>query len=384
MMFHRFIQVFMPACFLQSATYGLTFLLPDLVASIGGTTGDVGAVLGGSALVTLVVVLFLGALTKRAGFMLPLAGSGVVCAASLALFATASSVGAQIYIAGALLGLGWGVFYVLGPITLAQVLTSDRRVVYFTWMSTFVIAGIGVGPVIGYVIGVPQAFWFVAVSCLVCAAIFAALRPSMAGLRVTKADVESDLSLRTGLQVLRSPAWRPIVMVGLGGAVFAAISNFQTVYADANGQSYALFFLAYTVTVIVGRLAMARMISAWVPYGVIAGLMGVMTLAVGVLSLQSTHLTLYLLASVLFGVGYGVAYPIVKAMAANDARPDLTAATLQMFGLSYFVGIFGFPFLAGEVIDAAGFGVLLIIAVILSMMEGALAYTRWRRDTRAA
>ncbi|WP_377191459.1 MFS transporter [Ruegeria meonggei] len=380
MTYTTFTRVFMTACGLQSITYGLTFLLPELFAQIGGTTADVGSVLGVTALTTLAVVLLLGEATKRIGIMPPLAASGLICALSLILFARAASIDAMVYFAGGMLGLGWGLFYVLGPIALAQVLKPDQRVTQFTWLSTFVMAGIGVGPIIGYLVGAELGFSVVAVACLACAAAFATLTHHHTNLRVTQADVENDLSFRSATQVMTSCAWRPIVMVGLGASVFAAVSNFQTVYADANGLSYAAFFLAYTVTVIIGRLVMARFIGTHAPYGVIAFLMVVMTAAVLVLLIQSSNMIVYVAASILFGIGYGVAYPIVKAMAANDACPELTAATLQMFGLSYFVGVFGFPFVAGVVITTAGIPTLLIIAALLSCAEGSLAYVRWRQD----
>ncbi|MEP1198239.1 MFS transporter [Tateyamaria sp.] len=380
MTFTTYTRVFMAACAMQSATYGLTFLLPELFAQIGGTTADVGSVLSVTALTTLAVVMFLGEATKRIGVMAPLAASGVICALSLILFARAASIDAMVYFAGGLLGLGWGLFYVLGPIALAQVLKPDQRVTQFTWLSTFVMAGIGVGPIIGYLVGAKLGFFLVSAACLICSASFAALTPHHRNLRVTRADVENDLSFRSATQVMTSRAWRPIVMVGLGASVFAAVLNFQTVYADANGLSYAVFFLVYTVTVIIGRLVMARFIGTHAPYGVISFLMAVMTAAVLVLLNQSSNMIVYIVASTLFGIGYGVAYPIVKAMAANDARPELTAATLQMFGLSYFVGVFGFPFVAGVVITTAGIPALLIIAALLSCVEGGLAYARWRRD----
>ena len=125
---------------------------------------------------------------------------------------------------------------------------------------------------------------------------------------------------------------------------------------------------------------MARFIGTHAPYGVIAFLMVVMTASVLVLLVQSSNMIVYVVASILFGIGYGVAYPIVKAMAANDARPELNAATLQMFGLSYFLGVFGFPIVASVVITTGGIPTLLIIAALVSSVEGSLAYTRWRRD----
>lgn len=380
MNFRLFSSLFMSVCLMQSSTYGLTFLLPELFLAAGGTTADVGSVLGFTAVATLAVVLLLGKLTKRVGVMMPLALSGVLCTLSLTLFASAAEVSGTLYLAGVLLGLGWGMFYVLGPIALAQILTPDRRVVQFTWLSASIMIGIGSGPIIGYLIGVRAAYYFVAVLCLICSAVFVSLASSQAVLRVADAAVEDDLSLRSALRVFRSLAWRPIVMVGLGASVFAAVSNFQTVYAEESGLNYATFFLFYTATVIIGRLAMARFIGSRAPYGLIAVLMVVMTVAVLILLAQSSNVLTYILAAVLFGIGYGIAYPIVKAMAANDARPELVAATLQLFGLSYFIGIFGFPVIAGVLLSRTGIAGLLILAAALAALEGLLAFGRWRRD----
>ena len=58
----------------------------------------------------------------------------------------------------------------------------------------------------------------------------------------------------------------------------------------------------------------------------------------------------YWLFVALFGIGYGVSYPILVAIAARDAHKDFVAQTLQLFAFSYFSGIFGFPLFAGWVI----------------------------------
>ena len=302
MSFRVFSVLFMAASLLQSVTYGLTFLLPELFASIGGSTADVGSVLGITAVTTLGVVWLLGKITKRIGVMPPLALSGVLCAVSLTMFALATEVDGTVYLAGSFLGLGWGLFYVLGPIALAQVLPPERRVVQFTWLSAFVMTGIGCGPIIGFGIGIEATFYLVTAFCLICSAIFTFLVSRQAGLRVADVAVEDDLSLRSAIPALRSPAWRPIVMVGLGASVFAAVSNFQTVYAETSGLNYSTFFLFYTATVIVGRLSMARLIGSRAPYGVIAALMSIMLAAILILLIQSPNNLVYILASILFGL----------------------------------------------------------------------------------
>ena len=169
----------------------------------------------------------------------------------------------------------------------------------------------------------------------------------------------------------------PIIMVGIGASVFAGVTNFQIVYADARNLAYADYFLAYTVTVIVCRVIFAQFMGGQSPYGVIALLLGIMGLSVMLFILQDSNAFLYVLGAILFGIGYGVSYPIIKAMAANEAQPDIIPQTLQLFGLSYFLGLFGFPFLAVNMIVEGGMMLLLWTVFGLAVLECALATGRF-------
>ncbi len=75
----------------------------------------------------------------------------------------------------------------------------------------------------------------------------------------------------------------------------------------------------------------------------------------------------------MFGIGYGVSYPILAAMAANDADPALLPQTLQFFALSYFIGIFGFPLVAGWMIVEMGSSALLMLVAALAGIEATMA-----------
>ena len=193
---------------------------------------------------------------------------------------------------------------------------------------------------------------------------------------------QSGLSWASLVAVMRSRAVRPIIMVGLGASVFAAVTNFQTVYAEDHGLDYSQYFLAYTVTVIVCRVLFAEFAGGQVPYRAIAVLLAVMVASVVCFVVFTDSTVFYILGAILFGIGYGVSYPIVKAMAANDATPELISQTLQIFGFSYFIGVFGFPFVAGWIITTNGIVLLLVVAVVLSMVECALAAHRYLGDRR--
>ncbi len=379
---NAFFLFYFAAIFLQSGTYGLTFLLPPLFAGFGADEKDVGTVLAVTMVTTLISVLYLGHITARFGRMVTVAVSGILIAISLFLFGTGTETGIQIYLAGALLGVGWGLFYVLTPVVLTQIIEKDERVRYFTLLSVFIMAGFGLAPVLGaYFVkigyGIETTFLVTSALCVLSAAIFFLLTKTVVRLSLTKdAGDQNALTLESLRALLKTRALRPIIMVWLGASVFASVTNFQTVYADLNNFDYADYFLAYTVTVIVCRVLLAEFMGGRAPYAVIAALLAVMVASVGLFLVLNDSRLLYVVGAILFGIGYGVSYPIVKAMAANDAAPALMSQTLQVFSFAYFIGVFGFPFVAGWVLTETSITVLLCIALIMSALECLLAALR--------
>jgi len=244
-------------------------------------------------------------------------------------------------------------------------------------------AGFGLSPVFGAGLtqlgfGIGLTFLLTAGLCGISAILFFWLTRPMRALTLEKQIIDkSRLSFAIIKREMISRAAIPIIMVGIGASVFAGVTNFQIVYADAQNLAYADYFLAYTVTVIVCRVIFAQFMGGQSPYGVIALLLGVMGLSVMLFILQDSNAFLYVLGAILFGIGYGVSYPIIKAMAANEAQPDIIPQTLQLFGLSYFLGVFGFPFLAGHMIVEGGMMLLLWTVFGLAVMECALATGRF-------
>jgi len=376
------------ATFLQAGTYGLTFLLPPLFESFGANEKDVGTVLASTTASTLIVVLSLGHITERLGRVNTIVLASVLIAASLALFGQATQYGPMLFVAGLLLGAGWGLFYVLTPVVLAEITSKDDRVRAFTLLSVFIMAGFGLSPVLGAYLsksqfGIASTFTLTAGLCLISGVIFMKLRKPIASLSISSVDNDHSGLDWTGIKVvIQSRALRPIVMVGIGASVFAAVTNFQTVYASEHGLDCAQYFLAYTITVIICRVLFAEFVDGHAPYGVIAILLAVMVISVVCFLFFTDSQILYILGAVLFGIGYGVSYPIVKAMAANDANPAYMSQTLQLFGLSYFIGVFGFPFVAGWIITTTGIATLLTVAAVLSVIESVLAARRYQQDSQ--
>ncbi len=374
--------LYFAAIFLQAGAYGLTFMLPRLFESFGASEKVVGSVLLVTAVSTIITVYFSGHLSDVFGRLRTLGMACFAISGSLFLFGSVDKVSAVLVLASILLGFGWGLTYSLGPIVLTRLVSATERVRFFALLSIFVMAGFGLSPVLastlenfGY--SVRGAFYVTSVLCLVSAFLFLILnKPIKAHVINPGPEASSRITLISLTEVLKSRALTPVIMVCLGASVFAGLNNFQTVFADDRGLDYATFFLVYTITVVVFRLVLVRSTGGKNPYLTIAILQYLMCASVGLFIFSAGSVPLYVAVAVLFGLGYGVSYPILVAMAANDAEEHLGPQTLQLFALTYFIGIFGFPLIAGWVIVEVGATPLLIFVAVLAAVEATMALRR--------
>ena len=379
------LSLYFAACFIQSGTYGLTFLLPDLFQTFGANEKNVGQMLAITTVATLLSVYFAGHLADKISRMKTLSLSGVLIAASLMLFAAANSVGLILISASILLGFGWGLFYSLTPVVLTRITKARERIRTFALLSMFIMGGFGISPVLAawlqeVDVTIPEVFQLMGLLCLGSGALFFAITTSIQALVIdTTAEPASRLDLSSLKRIMQSPAWLPITMVCLGASVFAGMTNFQTVFANARGLDYSVYFLTYTLTVIACRLLLIGSNGGTTPYRTIALLQTIMAASVLVFIMMENTQLLYILVAIMFGIGYGASYPILTAMAANDARDDLIPQTLQLFALSYFIGIFGFPLIAGSLIVWVGHMPLLVIVALLASIEASMAALRSRK-----
>ncbi|BCQ60506.1 hypothetical protein PBOI14_22560 [Pseudomonas sp. Boi14] len=80
-------------------------------------------------------------------------------------------------------------------------------------------------------------------------------------------------------------------------------------------------------------------------------------------------------------MGYGLTYSVINGLAANEAPAGRTSQALLLFSLSYFIGVFGFPWLAGRIIVEAGIQVLLFTVLGVALLNWLISLGRlgWRR-----
>ena len=375
--------LFCLASYLLSLSYGSTFLLALLIGSRGGNEHDAGSVISAAMLSTFVAVLVSGHLSDRLGAARSIALFGLLLVAASLGFAMTPGFGHLLLFFGLLLGLGWGVFYTLGPIIVASLVTPAQRAKYFALLSGSMMTGIGSGPLLGRAasaleLPVTSAFYLAALASLIGVLMFWRLGSR---LKSTQATTAASITWSTSAQVLGSRAVFAIIMVGLGGCVFGGLSSFQTSYAAAHSLDYSLFFLGFMSAAISSRLLIAGFVVKRDPLRASCLLSGLMLGSIVLFAFGVHSAFSYLLAAVMLGVGYGLTYSVINGLAANEAPVGTTSQALLLFSLAYFIGVFGFPLLAGKIIVEHGIAALLYTVLAVALINWLITIGRllWRR-----
>ncbi|WP_294736636.1 MFS transporter [uncultured Pseudomonas sp.] len=378
----KLFALFCLASYLLSLSYGSTFLLSLLIHSRGGNEHDAGSVISMAMLSTFVAVLVSGHLADMLGAARSIALLGILLVVACLGFALAPGFGEGLMFFGLSLGLGWGVFYTLGPIIVAMLVEPAQRAKYFALLSGSMMTGIGSGPLLGRAasaldFSLTAAFHIAALASLVGVVIFWRLG---AALSQHTAPV-SKISWSATRKVLSSRAVFAIIMVGLGGCVFGGLSSFQTSYAALHGLDYSLFFLGFMSAAITSRLLIASIVVRRDPYWAACVLSGLMLVSIFLFGFKVSGNFSYLLAAVTLGVGYGLTYSVINGLAANEAPAGTTSQALLLFSLAYFIGVFGFPWLAGKVIVEYGMPTLLMSVLAVASLNWLITVARliWRR-----
>ena len=173
--------------------------------------------------------------------------------------------------------------------------------------------------------------------------------------------------------VLASRARPFLLMVLLGACVFTTMTAFQPGFAASMRQSAPVFYAFYTLGVILPRFTVTRLLARWRPGAATTVLLAGMCLSLAGFMLAGHNRVLYALSATTLGVGYGLAYPLIQARAADSVPGELRHWTLWYFSLAYFAGLYGFPLIASLVITLGGYPVLTAVLLIVGVAELAVS-----------
>jgi MFS family permease len=168
----------------------------------------------------------------------------------------------------------------------------------------------------------------------------------------------------------------PLAMILVMACLFTTMNSFQTTFALARGLSFDIFYISYTLAVIVVRLVVARLFrDTAVDRVVVAATAGIGVALLGFLAVGS-NAYVYAAASALLGGAYGLALPAMQARAVNFAPPAARSRMLPLAGLLFQVVILAFPLVAGAVITAFGYQAVFALLCCLAVALTALGLRR--------
>ena len=370
--------------YLLSITYGVTFLIPLMVGERGGDEAFAGAIIATATISTVSSVVLSGHLADMLGLVRSVVVSAFFLALSMLGFFFSRGLGYDLLVYGFLLGVGWGIVYVLAPIVVAAIVKPARRIHFMALLSGCMMAGIGTGPLVGRLVSffnlpIESAFLAAAAFGLTGSTLCFCLDRQLRKNRNIVPQV-TRLSTRTFVRVVRSNSIFPIIMVGLGGCIFGGLSSFQTTYAQTFGFDYALYFVGFMLAAIGSRLLLVRYIVGYSPFWSSFFLTSMIVVSLLMFAVFTDSAFLYVLSAVVLGVSYGLTYSVINGLAANEAPEGLMPQALLLFGLSYCVGVFGFPLLAGGIIVRAGVIAMLYILLVVGLLNTGIAVFRvWQQ-----
>jgi MFS family permease len=278
---------------------------------------------------------------------------------------------------GVLLGAGWALFFSSMPIVVATFVSGASRTNAFLVLSGCNALGMGVTPVLGReMVGGGSSYRPVFLAALGLSLLAAVLFGSQLRTRARPdpgGTGDRPPLIDTFRRVLSSDARRYLVMVLLGACVFTALTTYQTMFATSRGMNPAYFYLSYTVGVIGPRFTVGQRLSRLNPARTTTVLLAGLSAALALFLAVGHSTVLYAVCSLLTGVCYGLAYPLIQAQAASHSSEDLRYWVLWYFSLAYFIGVYGFPVIAGSIIVATSYSGLTAVLLVIALGEFAVS-----------
>ncbi len=316
------------------SVFQLLPVAPFHILSLGGTGGEAGLFLGLLTYASAVSAPITGAMGDRLGKRRVL----IVASLAITVFSLLYAVAPSFHVILALVlvhGVFWSGLLSSSSAYVTDIVPISRRAEGLGYAGFASILAVAVAPWIGLWV-FDHGGW--TLLCL-----------EMAGLNLMMAFIAWRLppDARRAMPPLSlKPAdlveWR--IMVGaitlfLYSFSYGGITSFVAVYADQLGVTpRALFFTVFSLAIVSTRPFIARYADQVGHARVIVPCLGMMVLGIAVLVFASTRMT-FALSAMLFGVGFGSAYPIFVAHLMHHVPEHRRGATFGALIGAFDTGI---------------------------------------------
>jgi MFS family permease len=335
---------------------------PFHILDLGGTTFSSGLFLGFLTYSSAFSAPLTGAYADRVGSRRVLIGSSLALAVFSLLYAVITDV--RVMLALVLVhGVFWSGLLSASAAYMTNLLPERRRAEGIGYWGLSTLAGVAVAPAVGFWMYNRGWLWLCvssAVLNLVMTAIATQLHDDGATPKLQEAGT------RRGML-----EWRVLIIsvtLALYSFGYGGITSFTAMYADANGVvPKGIYLTTLAIVILLTRPVLGRLGDRLGYTRVFVPCLVLITVGLGVLALGGTR-NLQLLSAVIFGVGFGTAYPtyvgyVMKGVS-SARRGAAFGAILAAFDTGIGTGSTAMGWIIGRYGFATAFGVAAALAAL--------------------
>jgi MFS family permease len=336
--------------------------MPFRILALGGTKSEAG--------------LFLGFLTFASAFSAPLGGAvadrigkrPVLLVSSTAIFffvlAYAFTHSLRLILLTAIPhGIFWSGLLAASGALISEIIPPSRRAEGIGYWGFASVLAIAVAPSLGLFLFGFGWLWLCSLIAALAIGMFAiAFRisdRSTAHLG-TLSGLFSEGLVEKGVFILAIALF--LYSFGYGG-----VTSFVSLYAQESGVRWrGIYFVIFSVTMLATRPYFGRLADRKGPVRVLIPLLGMTSAGFAILSISGT--LPYLVASaVIFGTGFGSAYPVFAAYMLGKVAPNRRGATFGSILLAFDTGIGSGSMLLGRIIESHGYRPAFALSAFLAL-----------------
>jgi MFS family permease len=328
--------------------------------------------LGGS---TFASGLFLGFLTYSSAFSAPLTGAYadrvgsrrvlIVSSLALVVFSVLYAVITNVAVLLAMVllhGVFWSGLLSASAAYMTNLLPESRRAEGIGYWGLATLAAVAVAPTVGFWIYDRGWLWL----CVMSALLNLVMAVIATRLHDTPRPEAARLPRKGGML-----EWRVLIISGtlaLYSFGYGGITSFTAMYADANGVvPKGIYLTALAIVILLTRPLLGRLGDRWGYANVFIPCLVLIACGLGVLALGGSRGFL-LLSAVIFGIGFGTAYPtyvgyVLKGVSA-ERRGAAFGAILAAFDTGIGTGSTSMGWLIQRYGFATAFGVAAFLAAL--------------------
>ena len=383
-------------------------VLPIFIDALGGTPTLIGALLGGSSIISICLRPFSGRLVDEQGRKRYITLGAVLLTASSFSYGLVSDT-VLLWPARLAGGAGISLFFTASLAYAGDITPASKRGQMMGYWGMANNLAVALGPLLGVAIlkanflhGFEQelrrwypgsgsdvggadlnfatAFLTAGVIGLVCIVLTRRITEVYKPVKQPKVSVLGRIKEAINRKVLL-PAWLNLLMV----LNFVALNIFVPVYAEELGVANVglSYYTVFAVFIILSRLFAGPLLDRFPrAYSIVPGFV-LMSAATMLIGLVQTPWILPIGAAMV-GLGSGFVQPGLHALLLDKAGGERLGSASATFALGVDFGLFGGGFIMGLILELAGFRVMYLTAGMAGLTAAAVLATASWREARAA